>query len=194
MCCCVSSSKDHPPTDFLLDHYLSSRTHFLPELSFSLGNLFSPTPSPQGHIYSQGNVFPHPSPPSPSITSFPQPHLLEDTSSPWGTSSPQPISSPWPHLLLGDHILSCPISLGNVFSLAYILPCHRPSSKTRLLPDHIPLSPMVLLIRIFMNFHEFFNSLKELMFMVNRGVMLSFLIIDLDQIDDGCDEIMLIAP
>jgi hypothetical protein len=45
-----------------------------------------------------------------------------------------------------------------------------------------------------MNFHEFFNSLKELMFMVNRGVMLSFLIIDLDQIDDGCEEIMLITP
>jgi hypothetical protein len=49
---------------------------------------------------------------------------------------------------------------------------------------------MVLLIRIFTNFHEFLNSLKELMFVVNRGVMLSFPIVDLDKIDDGCEKNM----
>jgi hypothetical protein len=41
---------------------------------------------------------------------------------------------------------------------------------------------------------EFLNSLKELMFVVNRGVVLSFPIVDLDQIDDGCEKNVLVGP
>lgn len=166
--CCVSSQKNHPSTHFLLDHYPSLRIHLLFEPTFSSGNIFYLAPFPQGHIYYQGNVF------SPAHL-LPEKHFLPSPISPRTHILPRECLFPQAHLLFKEPLLPNPypllgpISLGNVFSFTYILPFHSPSLRICLFPNHIPPSPMVLLIRIFTNFHEFLNSLKELMFVVNRG-------------------------
>jgi len=152
------------PTHFLPNHYPSSKIHLLPKPTFSLGNIFSLAPSPQGHIYYQGNDVFSLSPPSPQRTYF-----------------PQPISFIWPYPLPEPTFSS-----GTIFSLA---PSPWSIPKDMSSPWPHP-SPTVLLIKIFTNFHKFLNSLKELMFVVNRGVVLSFPIVDLDQIDDGCEKNM----
>jgi hypothetical protein len=45
-----------------------------------------------------------------------------------------------------------------------------------------------------MNFHEILNSLKELMFVINRGLRLSFFVGDLNQIDNGHEKKLSLGP
>ncbi len=111
--------------------------------------------------------------------------LLPNPISSLGPPCPMRTSSSSPHLF--PYHNPCPPCLTRTSSSSpHFFPYHNPSPGTQILPSHIPPSPTILLIKNFTNFHEFSNSLKELMFVINRDLGLSFPIIHLHRIDDGC--------
>ncbi len=124
-------------------------THLFPEHTFSLTIVY-----PQRHIFSLGPII-SPSPPFSQKTSSPRANTFS----------------------LGNnfflaHILSLTLSppWASKFPWAHLFPYHYPSQGTHLFVNHILPSLAVLLIRIFMNFHEFLNSSKKVMFVINKDL------------------------